>query len=139
MGEKKVVKKIFDKVFLKFILVGILNTFVGTTIMFCFYNVFHFSYWISSAANYIFGSVLSYFLNKYITFQNPKGNMLTIIKFVVNITVCYGVAYGIAKPLVAYILSEYAQSIRENGAMMVGMCLFVILNYLGQRFFAFKQ
>lgn len=138
-GERKIVKKLFDKVFLKFILVGILNTLFGTAIMFCFYNVFHFSYWISSAANYVFGSVLSYFLNKYITFQNKERNALTIVKFVINITVCYGIAYGIAKPLAAHILSGYAQSIQENGAMLAGMCLFVILNYLGQRFFAFKQ
>ena len=138
-GERKIVKKLFDKVFLKFILVGILNTLFGTAIMFCFYNVFHFSYWISSAANYVFGSVLSYFLNKYITFQNKERNALTIVKFIINITVCYGIAYGIAKPLAAHILSGYAQSIQENGAMLAGMCLFVILNYLGQRFFAFKQ
>lgn len=138
-GERKIVKKLFDKVFLKFILVGILNTLFGTAIMFCFYNVFHFSYWISSAANYVFGSVLSYFLNKYITFQNKERNALTIVKFVINITVCYGIAYGIAKPLAAHILSGYAQSIQENGAMLAGMCLFVMLNYLGQRFFAFKQ
>ena len=51
----------------------------------------------------------------------------------------WSIAYGIAKPLAAHILSGYAQSIQENGAMLAGMCLFVILNYLGQRFFAFKQ
>lgn len=48
-------------------------------------------------------------------------------------------AYGIAKPLVAQILSGVSRNIQENGAMLVGMCLFIGLNYLGQRFFAFKK
>ena len=56
-----------------------------------------------------------------------------------NITVCYLIAYGVAKPLVAHVLSGQTVTIQENGAMLVGMVLFVILNYLGQRFFAFKK
>ena len=50
-------KKLFDKTFWKFILVGVANTIFGTGIMFVFYNVFHFSYWVSSASNYFFGSI----------------------------------------------------------------------------------
>ena len=66
-------KKLFDVKFWKFILVGAANTVVGAGIMFLFYNVFHLSYWISSAANYVVGSILSYFLNKYFTFrQRPS-------------------------------------------------------------------
>lgn len=70
-----------DKTFLKFILVGIINTLFGTAIMFSFYNIFHFNYWISSGANYFFGSILSYFLNKYFTFEYKGNNIKTIVKF----------------------------------------------------------
>ena len=58
-----------DPTVYRFILVGIVNTLFGTAIMFVFYNVFHLSYWISSASNYFFGSILSYFLNKSFTFR----------------------------------------------------------------------
>ena len=68
----KKLQKIFDKTFWKFIMVGIVNTLFGTAVMFSFYNLLHFSYWVSSAANYIFGSILSYFLNKHFTFQNKS-------------------------------------------------------------------
>ena len=54
-----------DKTFMKFVLVGMVNVTVGATVMFVFYNVFHFSYWVSSASNYIVGSIVSYFLNRY--------------------------------------------------------------------------
>lgn len=137
--EKKRLEKIFDKTFLRFVLVGVINTLFGTTIMFVFYNLFHFSYWISSAANYICGSILSYFLNKYFTFKNKSKDAKTFIKFVINITICYLLSYGTAKPLAAMILSSTTPVIQENGAMLTGMCLFVILNYCGQRFFAFKE
>ena len=136
---KNLFKKVFDKTFLKFIIVGLINTFVGTAVMFSFYNILHFSYWISSAANYVVGSIVSYFLNKNFTFQNKSNDKKTIIKFIVNISVCYLVAYGVAKPLVSRILSAAPVNIQENGAMLVGMCLFVGLNYLGQRFFAFRD
>ncbi len=131
--------KIFDKTFWKFIIVGVINTLFGTAVMFVFYNVFHFSYWISSASNYILGSILSYFLNKYFTFQSRDKSVRGIVKFVINISICYFVAYGIAKPLILQVLSDYSSKAQDNIAMLVGMCLFVALNYLGQRFFVFKQ
>ena len=133
------IKKFLDITFLKFILVGVINTIVGAGTMFLCYNALHCSYWFSSAMNYIFGSIVSYFLNKYFTFQNKERSWKIVVKFIINITVCYLIAYGIAKPLVAHILSGQTVTIQENGAMLVGMVLFVMLNYIGQRFFAFKK
>ena len=135
---KDLLKKFFDITFWKFILVGVANTLFGTGIMFLFYNVFHLSYWISSASNYFFGSILSYFLNRMFTFRSSGHTKETLPRFVINISLCYLVAYGLAKPLVVYILSNAATNIQENIAMLVGMCLFVGLNYIGQRFFVFK-
>lgn len=131
--------KVIDKTTVKFLLVGIINTIVGTGTMFLAYNLLGFSYWISSAANYIAGSVVSYILNKNFTFQNKERSMKIVIKFVVNIAICYFIAYGVAKPLVKAILSSQSVKMQDNGAMWVGMCLFVGLNYLGQRYFTFNS
>lgn len=133
------IKNKFDITFVKFILVGIVNTVVGTAVMFISYNVFHLSYWISSAANYVVGSVCSYFLNKYFTFQNKEKSPVILLKFAVNITVCYLIAYGGAKKLILLLLSGFSKQWQDNVAMVCGMGLFVILNYFGQRFFAFKK
>ena len=133
------IKKFLDITFLKFILVGIINTLIGTAVMFLCYNAFHCSYWFSSAMNYVVGSIMSYFLNKYFTFQNKERSWKIVAKFIINITICYLIAYGAAKPLVACLLTNQTITIQENGAMLVGMVLFVILNYIGQRFFAFKK
>ncbi|MBQ5475277.1 MAG: GtrA family protein [Lachnospiraceae bacterium] len=77
MSLKNKIALFTDKTFIKFVMVGFINTIVGTTIMFVFYNFFYLSYWVSSASNYL--------------------------------------------------------------AMLLGMCLFIVFNYLGQRFFAFKN
>ncbi len=128
-----------NKTFAKFLTVGIINTIVGTTIMFVFYNVFHLSYWISSASNYFFGSIVSYFLNKHFTFRFREKGWWSLLRFATNILCCYLLAYGIAKPVMKWLLSGFSTVVQENVSMVLGMCLFVIFNFLGQRFYAFRK
>ena len=135
---KKILSSFFDATFLKFILVGVVNTLVGTAIMFFCFNVLAWSYWISSAMNYIVGSIVSYLLNKRYTFQQKGHDWYTVLKFITNITVCYVLAYGLAKPLVTWMLSGVSTNIQGNVALLTGMVLFVGLNYIGQRFWAFS-
>lgn len=89
--------------------------------------------------NYIIGSIVSFFGNKYFTFKNKENSLRQILRFVINIAVCYFLAYGVAKSFISYILSGVKKNMQENIAMLIGMCLFVVLNYLGQRFFVFVQ
>ncbi len=128
-----------DGKLLRFIIVGVINTLVGTAIMFGLYNLAGCGYWFSSLANYVLTSILSFFLNKYFTFKNKDRSLMQVVRFAVNIAVCYLLAYGIAKPLVLYLLAGTPKNIQENVAMFVGMCLFTGFNYLGQRFFAFAE
>jgi len=130
---------IFDAKFFKFILVGIINTIVGSAIMFSLYNIAHLSYWVSSACNYFFASILSFFLNKYFTFTIREWSLFMVIAFILNIALSYFIAYGLAKPLINYFLNSKPQNIRENIALFTGMCLFTGLNYLGQRFVVFNK
>lgn len=139
MWLKDKIRLFTDKTFMKFVMVGVVNTFVGTTIMFVFYNVLGLSYWVSSASNYFFGSICSYILNKHFTFHNTEHGWKPLFRFTLNILTCYLLAYGIAKPVMQWILDDYSVSIQENVSMLLGMSLFIVFNYLGQRFFAFKQ
>ena len=133
------IKQFFDIKFWKFILVGILNTVVGMGLQFLFFNLCGWNEWVSSLIGYILGSILSYFLNKYYTFRYKKRDWKVVARFAANICLCYLVSYGVAKPIVSALLSGFSVAVRENGAMLCGMCIFVALNYLGQRFFAFKN
>jgi putative flippase GtrA len=132
---------LFDIKFLKFVLVGIINTIFSTVIMFLLYNLASFGYWGSSSVSYILASILSFFLNKNFTFRNKESTAKTALRFTVNIAVCYLAAYSISKPIVTRILSNtsLSKSIVEQFSMLLGMVLFTMLNYIGQRFFAFKE
>ena len=109
----------FDITTIKFLIVGVINTLVGTGLMFVLYNVFSVNYWVSSASNYIVGSIVSYFLNKYFTFQNKEKSLTQIVAFIVNITVCYLIAYGIAKPIVSWIFRDLQERIQGNLSILV--------------------
>ena len=135
---RRILSSFFDATFLKFMLVGVVNTIVGTAVMFFCFNVLAWSYWVSSALNYIIGSMVSYGLNKRYTFQQKGSDWHTVWKFIVNVSVCYVLAYGFAKPLVTWMLSGVTTNIQGNVALLVGMILFVGLNYIGQRFWAFS-
>jgi putative flippase GtrA len=123
----------------RFLLVGVVNTLVGCGAMFLLYNLAHWSYWLSSAANYVLGGIVSFFLNKYFTFRKKDWSWGQVARFAVNVAVCWLLAYGLAKPLVLRALDGRPTWLQENAAMLVGMCLYTVLNYLGQRFFAFRK
>lgn len=127
--------------FLTFLVVGVVNTLFGTAIMLVFYNVFGCSYWVSSFCDYFFGSILSYFLNKHFTFHYQGTDWRSIVKFALNIVVCYLIAYSLALPLTRAALEslQLSKPVVENVAMLVGTVLFMVINYLGQKFYAFKS
>lgn len=138
---KQFLKNFFDIKFWKFILIGILNTLVGAALTFGFFNFTPLGYWMSSALSYALSSIMSFILNRKFTFKNDGPIFQTAIRFAANIAVCYIFAYSIAKPLVYLILSNtaLAQKWIDNLALLCGMVLFTAFNYIGQRYFAFKE
>lgn len=133
--------KFFDLKLVKFLAVGVLNTGFSAVIMFLLYNLAHFGYWRSSAISYLLGAILSYVLNKKFTFQNRDAVWKTALKFAINVGVCYVLAYSLAQPAVTWALSflSLEKSVVEQIAMLTGMALYTLFNYVGQRFFSFRQ
>lgn len=136
---KRCLKKLFEMEQIRFIVVGGLNTIIGTSVMFLAYYC-GLGYWISSALNYIVGSIFSYFANKFFTFKVKKQDRKELYRFVVNIVICYFIAYGVAKPIINHFARNIMWDIAliEQISMMLGMCIFVVINYLGQKFYVFK-
>ncbi len=145
-------KQFFDIKFFKFILVGIINTIVGMGLQFVFYNVFGWEQYdwgviLASFLGNFIGSVVSYFLNKYFTFKNKEKGWKPVLRFALNIAVCYTIAYVLVSPLVTWLCTTNgwamfgwsAEKFAGNAALAVGACTFVACNYVGQRFFAFKE
>lgn len=130
---------LFDLKMWKFMLVGVLNTLVGDGLSFLLINVTDLSMWWATALPTAVASVMSYFLNKHFTFKNTEKGWRPVLRFALNIAVCYLLAYGIAIPVMQWVLSGADDALRDNICKLTGMCLFVSFNYLGQRLFAFRE
>ena len=144
---KKKLSSLIDEKTWKFLLVGVLNTIVGNGLSFLLLNIVAWNAlglatWdveIASGISTVLASVMSYFLNRYYTFQYKGKDKTVMLRFAVNIAVCYVLAYVVATPLIEKILSGMGEWICKNGAMFGGMCLFVAFNYVGQRYFTFRE
>jgi putative flippase GtrA len=107
--------------------------------MFLLYNAAHLSYWASSAANQLVGGALSFALNKRFTFRSEGWSWGELGRFALTAAACWLAAYGLARPLALRALAGAAPAVQDNAAMLAGMCAYTALNYLGQRFFAFRE
>lgn len=130
---------LFDAKMWKFLLVGVLNTIVGDGLSFLLINLTDIGMWWATAVPTALASVMSYFLNKYFTFKNTEKGIKPVLRFAINIAACYLIAYGVAIPLMGWALSGVGKAWRDNVTKLTGMCLFTGCNYLGQRFFAFRE
>lgn len=129
--------KFLDASIPKFLLVGVGNTLLSAVLMFLLEGL---GYWPSTAIAYVAGAVMSFFLNRKFTFQSQETMGRSAVKFALNVAVCYVLAYSIAQPLGRLVLGAMglAGVWLERLTKIGGMGLYTVLNYFGQRFFAFK-
>ncbi len=120
-------------------IVGVANTLMGLVIMEVLYNLIHMNYWLSSGISYFVGSVFSYHANGKLTFKVEHRDRWLPWRFAVNIVVCYLVAFGVAQPLVRYVLASQSEVIVDNVAMILGMGLFIVMNFFGQKLLVFRR
>jgi putative flippase GtrA len=134
-------KMIFDKVFLKFLIVGVINTIVGYSIMFVMHNVMHKSYWLSSGFGYYISAVFGFLLNKRFTFTVKRWSVFMIVSFIVVIVVSYYLPYWFAE----YVVNNFIENnegniyLRGNIALVAGTGMASAVRYLGQRFIVFRK
>jgi len=129
---------LLDKSIPIFLLVGIANTLVSALIMFLLEDL---GYWLSTAIAYIAGAVLSFFLNRYITFKSKEKFLNSAIKFAISVALCYVIAYSLAQPFAGFILKQTGITAiwQERITKLFGMGFYTVINYFGQRFFAFRR
>jgi putative flippase GtrA len=128
--------------FLRFLLVGVVNTLIGLGIMFFLYNVLELNYWASTFIGNMVGAMVSYFLNKTFTFRSDVRVQHNWWKFAIVILSCYALSYG-ASHLFAQALSSALTGVNpkllQNGAILVGSGIYMISNYIGHKNFTFAS
>ncbi|OIK15654.1 polysaccharide biosynthesis protein GtrA [Bacillus sp. MUM 116] len=128
--------------FIRFIMVGVLNTIVGLSVMYLLLHAFHLSYWISTFIGNSVGAVVSFFLNRSFTFKSNNTVSKSAIRFIIVILCCYFISYDLAKNLVSAVLYSnhfFSGKITTDMAVLVGTGLYTVLNYLGQKLFVYSK
>lgn len=128
--------------FIRFLMVGVINTIVGLSLMYGFMHVAGLSYWMSTFSGNAAGAGVSYLLNKTFTFQH-RGNVIQSgVRFVLVILSCYFLAYFTADHLTTHLFSTFDDLKlvnAEDAAVLVGTIFYTVLNYLGQRKLVFPE
>lgn len=146
-------KSLFDIKMWKFLLVGVANTVFNWAIVFVLLQYAGFTTLAATAVSTVLASILSYVLNRYFTFRYQGDGLKSILRFALNILVCYVLGYGIALlviyPLLPGVDADWSKILSilsgekatkwDYLAAIFGSCLFTGFNYLGQRFFAFRE
>nr|WP_295973034.1 GtrA family protein [uncultured Bacillus sp.] len=126
--------------FIRFIMVGIINTAIGLTIMLLFINVFRLSYWLSTFSGNCMGAVVSYFLNRTFTFQSSVNHQKAFYRFVLIICCCYFLSYTVGCMIAESVFGHFTSTPFniESLAVIIGSGFYTLSNYFGQKLFVFK-
>ena len=147
----KRLKRMVDRTLFYYLIIGILNYIVCTGIMFVLFNLCGFSDHIAPLFNYGLGSVIWYLSCRYILFRGKQSSWQRIIRFIIEVIVCYLISYYVIAPLAARALlripsirhffsfgGSEEEMVRGNCEMAVGALAYAFLNYFGQRYFVFS-
>jgi putative flippase GtrA len=128
--------------FLRFLLVGIINTAAGLSIMYLLYHLAHVSYWWATLGGNAIGAVVSYTLNRTFTFQSNAPIAESAFRFIAVMIVCYYFAYRLSKQLAdwtALTVGIISPHIANDVAILLGAGFYTIFNYIGQKRFVFSR
>ncbi len=143
-------KRLLDRTFITYLIVGVLNFIVCNFLMFLLYNRFHVSEHLAPVVNYGLGSVIWFLSSRYLIFRDWHTTPGLLLRFALEVLVCYGLSYYIVAPLARELLLRGESVMRffsfggeakiaGNCAMTVGMFSYAVLNYFGQRYFVFNR
>jgi putative flippase GtrA len=128
--------------FVRFLLVGVVNTIVGLSSMYLFLHGFSFSYWVSTFLGNVIGACVSYILNRSFTFKSNAAVGTSMLRFAIVILICYFISYYLGEKIALFLFSRISflgTKYAQDAAVLFGTGIYTITNYLGQRLFVFKQ
>ncbi len=118
--------------FIKYLLVGVINTIVGLgiifTLMYC-----RFTPEIANIIGYSVGIIVSYILNKYFTFHSNNSHKKDFFRFVIAM----GIAYVI-NLIVLSVSYRYFGINKYISQIIAGIC-YTISGYVLNKFYTFRH
>jgi putative flippase GtrA len=125
------------RTFIKFLLVGVLNTFIGLGLMFLLKIGLNWPYWMATFIGNSAGAAVSFLLNRRYTFNSTVPVGKGLLKFTAVILICYLVSYSASKWIATLAVPIQTIIATDNLAIIIGTGMYTIMNYFGQKMFVF--
>jgi putative flippase GtrA len=128
--------------FVRFIMVGVVNTGVGLSVMYLLLHALGQSYWIATFLGNSIGACVSFLLNRNFTFKSKDSVSKSGFRFIVVILGCYFISYEIGRSFVEWILKNnefFSPVVKTDISVLISTCLYTLLNYFGQKLFVFSK
>lgn len=127
--------------FVRFIMVGVVNTMVGLSVMYLLLHGLGLTYWVSTFLGNSIGACVSFFLNRRFTFRSDVSVQKGMFRFILVILISYFISYSIGESLVKWLLNNngtLSARVKIDLAILISTILYTMLNYLSQKLFVFS-
>ncbi len=120
------------KQFSRFLVVGVLNTLLGYAVIFaCMYGA-GLSPELSNVAGYAVGLFLSYFLNKFYTFESASKSHKEIMRFLAVFALAYGANFIALQVLI------YQMGIYKGLSQVLAGIIYIVASFLLNKHYVFE-
>lgn len=117
--------------FVRFMLVGFLNTTLGLMLILVAMRWLHLDYRLANVSGYAAGCVLSFLLNRIWTFKDGGNWQGSAVRWAFVVAICFGFNF-----LTVIILREWCH-VDAMLAQLGGIIMYTLTSFVGGRFFAF--
>jgi putative flippase GtrA len=127
-----------------YLAVGLTATAASYILQFLFTTVFMLNYAVSSAVSFALTSPISFFLNRRFTFR-AGGQRLwgAMARFYMIVILCFALSYFALEPaldlLLEWLALPWEAQYQTYAKQVAANAIYIAMNYLGQKFFAFKK
>lgn len=157
---KRLLKKLFDKTFLLYVVLGIFNYALSSTVMLYFKHVLKVPDVPCMYISFFLQTAISFFLNRYVTFRGLEISRYWPAYFVISVGASVLIARVLLKKLLtrlmrlAFMISiaDWIQSVffsitnkqiapenfRDDLILLTCTFSYSVINYIGQRYFVFR-
>jgi putative flippase GtrA len=125
------VRSLIPETAVRYVLVGVANTFVGLGVIYAAMYFLHFSDALANSMGYLVGVIISFFLNRNWTFAHTGSIAPALARFIGVLLVAYFANLATVLALIdIWGFNPYV-------AQAVGVLPYTALGYFGSRYFAF--
>lgn len=146
----RTVRKFVDRTLLLYVIVGVANFVICTSIMFLLFNLCGVSEHVAPIVNYGMGSLIWFLACHFILFKGHPTTLKRVVLFATEVLVCYLLSYYVIAPVAAKLLLKWdfaswvfrfggADKMQANCEMGIGALAYALINYFGQRYIVFSD